>query len=52
MQVGETLLLKGIITRDQLEKALEEQKKSSARLGEIIAQLGFATKEKIEEALK
>ena len=36
MQIGETLLSKGIINRDQLEKALDEQKKTGARLGDVV----------------
>ncbi len=53
MAMGETLVSKGIITADQLNKALEEQKSnSSSKLGEILVKLGFTTADKIEAALK
>ena len=52
MPLGENLISKGIITKDQLDKALAEQKKSSGeRIGEIIIRLGFATKEDVESSL-
>jgi hypothetical protein len=50
--LGDTLVNKGIITADQLEKALAEQKKSGDKLGEVIVRLGFTTHEQIENALK
>ena len=50
--LGDTLLNKGIITADQLEKALAEQKKSGNKLGDILVKLGFCSHEEIENALK
>jgi len=50
--LGDTLLNKGIITADQLEKALAEQKKSGNKLGEVLVELGFTSHEQIENALK
>ncbi|MCE9599865.1 MAG: hypothetical protein K8S54_18035 [Spirochaetia bacterium] len=52
MQVGEILVSKGVISPDQLKKALEEQTKSGARIGDVIVQLGFASKDSVEGALK
>ncbi len=52
MPLGETLVSKGVITQDQLNKALAEQAKSSGeRLGDIIVRLGFASKAAIDGAL-
>jgi hypothetical protein len=50
--LGDTLVDKGIITADQLGKALSEQKKSGDKLGDVIVRLGFTTHEQIENALK
>ncbi len=50
--LGDTLVDKGIITADQLRKALAEQKKSGDKLGDVIVRLGFTTHEQIENALK
>lgn len=52
MQVGEILIQKGVITREQLEKALVQQATSGKRIGDILISLGFATKEQIESALQ
>ncbi len=52
MQIGEILVQKGIITSDQLQKALAEQASAGGRLGDVIAKLGFATAAQIEAALK
>lgn len=52
MPLGETLISKGVISPEQLEKALAEQKKNAGeRLGDIIIRLGFASKEQVESAL-
>lgn len=40
-RLGELLVKKKIITSEQLEKALEEQKRSGERLGTILTRLGF-----------
>jgi len=50
--LGDTLVNKRIITANQLEKALVEQKKSGDKLGDVIVRLGFTTHEQIENALK
>ena len=52
MPLGENLISKGIITQDQLDKALAEQKNSPGeRIGEILIRLGFASKEDVESSL-
>lgn len=49
--LGEILLDQGIINKEQLEDALDEQKKSGHLLGRILVDLGFAKEERILEAL-
>lgn len=51
MAMGDTLVGKGVITSDQLNKALDEQKKTGEKLGDILVKLGFTSKDKIEAAL-
>lgn len=42
MKIGDMLVKEGIITEEQLSKALEVQKsKSSGKLGEILLELGY-----------
>jgi adsorption protein B len=43
--LGELLLQSGVITAQQLEAALEEQKRSGRKLGEVLERLGFITPE-------
>ena len=38
--LGELLVMRGFITADQLDAALEEQRKSGARIGEILVERG------------
>jgi type IV pilus assembly protein PilB len=40
-RIGDLLLREGLITRDQLEKALVEQKASASRLGYALIKLGY-----------
>ena len=49
--VGEKLIAAGVITEEQLEKALAESKKSGMRVGDCVVKLGFATKAQVEAAL-
>lgn len=49
--VGDKCLAAGIITKDQLDKALAEGKATGERLGDVIVKLGFATKDQVEAAL-
>ncbi|MBC8108553.1 MAG: Flp pilus assembly complex ATPase component TadA [Anaerolineae bacterium] len=51
--LGQVLLAKGIIQQEQLERALEEQKRSGHQklLGEIFVEMRFCTEDQITEAL-
>jgi hypothetical protein len=50
-QLGELLIERGIIDRQQLEKALKLQQEKGGLIGEIIVGLGFAQEEQIAQAL-
>lgn len=51
--LGEILLEDGVVTDEQLEAALEEQKKGNGeeRLGKVLQRLGFTTAREIYAAL-
>ncbi|MEW6410511.1 MAG: type II secretion system ATPase GspE [Nitrospirota bacterium] len=49
--LGELLLEAGVITQDQLSRALAEQQKKGGRLGDMLKKLGFITDEKMIEFL-
>jgi type IV pilus assembly protein PilB len=49
--LGERLIESGLITPDQLDLALREQKRTRERIGEILINLGFVTQELISSAL-
>jgi type IV pilus assembly protein PilB len=49
--LGEILLDQGIISQEQLDQALDEQKKSGRLLGRVLVELGFVKEERILEAL-
>jgi type IV pilus assembly protein PilB len=49
--LGERLVEQGLISKDQLELALREQKRTGERIGEILISLGFVTQELISSAL-
>jgi type IV pilus assembly protein PilB len=51
--LGQLLLAKGLVTPEQLERALEEQRRSNHQklLGEILIELRFCTEDQITEAL-
>lgn len=51
VQLGTLLVERHVITDDQLAEALELQKKSRKRLGDCLAQLGFASEEDIVNVL-
>ncbi len=46
-RIGELLHKHGIITRQQLEEALEKQKKEKKRLGEILIDLGYLSSKEL-----
>lgn len=52
VMLGELLIQRNVITRRQLERALEVQKKEGARIGEALVKVGATTMEQIEQALK
>ena len=51
-RLGQLLLRKGLITVEDLEKALKRQKASGRRLGQIIADLGLLGRDEITGALR
>jgi len=51
MLIGEILVSQRIITLKQLENALENQRASGERLGDILIELEYATYESIENAV-
>jgi len=50
-RIGDLLIEKGILTQDQLNIALTEQKKSREQLGKIIVSMGFATEAVVRDVL-
>jgi len=50
--LGEILIERGVITRRQLERALEVQKATGVRIGEALVKLGATTMENIDQALR
>ena len=50
-QLGELLIERGVITRNQLEQALQTQKEKGGLIGEVIVSLGFTKEEEIAYAL-
>ncbi len=51
MRVGDLLLQKGLITKEQLMQALEEQKKTHERLGQILIQKGLISPQELSNIL-
>ena len=52
MPLGESLVNNGVITREQLETALAEQKKKPGeKLGEILIRLGYLPVEELKAFL-
>ncbi len=47
VKLGDMLIKAGVITPDQLDEALAEQKKKGGRLGTHIVELGFASEEEV-----
>ncbi|MBL7155573.1 MAG: hypothetical protein ISS90_00330 [Candidatus Omnitrophica bacterium] len=50
-QLGELLIERGVITRAQLEKALQVQKEKGGLIGQVLVLLGFTKEEEIAQAL-
>ena len=53
MQLGQLLLSRGVVTADQIETALVEQKEKGHRklLGELLVEMGYCTENQIASAL-
>lgn len=49
--LGERLIEAGLVTPDQIDLALREQKRTGERIGEILISLGFVTQELISSVL-
>ncbi len=50
-KIGQILIEQGVITPQQLELALKEQKRTKEMLGEILVNLGFITRDALATAL-
>ena len=50
-QLGELLIERGVITLEQLNLAIEHQKKQKILIGEILVAMNFATEKDIAQAL-
>ena len=50
-KLGELLLDAGVVTQDQLDIALAEQRRTGSKLGNILTELGVANEEAISRAL-
>lgn len=50
-ELGQLLLMKGVITQEQLDNALEIQKKTKKFLGEILVENGYVSRETLLECL-
>src|SRR5260370_34943196 len=44
---GDLILADGLVTQEQFEQALAEQKKTNEKLGEILVRLGLITEEQL-----
>jgi DNA-binding MarR family transcriptional regulator len=51
MNIGSILLAKGLLTDEDITRAIEHQKQNGGRLGDSICALGMLTKEKIDQVL-
>lgn len=51
VKMGELLLQEGLITQEQLERALRDQENSRERIGSILIRLGFVTSEGLTQFL-
>jgi len=51
MQLGNILLAKGLVSPEDINRAVEHQKSTGARLGDSIAALGIMSREQIDETL-
>jgi type IV pilus assembly protein PilB len=49
--LGELLVERGILSRQQVQEAVDHQKSSGGLFGEVLVKLGYATEENIAQAL-
>jgi len=49
--LGELLVERGILTRPQVQEAVDHQKTAGGLFGEVLVKLGYATEENIAQAL-
>ena len=52
LRIGDLLLQYGIITEEQLQSALTQQKADGGKIGEVLITMGFVTRENINEVLE
>ncbi len=50
-QLGDLLIERGLITKENLEKALKAQKEKGGLLGDILVGMGYTTEESIAQAI-
>lgn len=51
-RIGEVLIDTGIISRQELDHALEEQQKTGGKIGEILVRKGYMTEQQLSAALE
>jgi MSHA biogenesis protein MshE len=51
VRLGEILLQQGLLTDEQLQQALDEQRKSGRKLGRVFVEKGFVSEDQISTAL-
>ena len=51
LRIGDLLVSEGLLTFEQLDTALDEQKRSGSKLGEVVVRLGFVTQDQINQLL-
>ncbi|OQX92833.1 MAG: hypothetical protein B6D58_00955 [candidate division Zixibacteria bacterium 4484_95] len=50
-KLGELLIQSGLISKSQLENALEHQRRSGGRIGSILVELGYITEDRLQEVI-
>ena len=52
VRIGDLLVKQGVITQEQLQRAIDEQSKvPGVKLGQILVQLGFCSKQDVMQAI-
>ena len=51
LRIGDLLVSEGLLTFEQLDIALDEQKRSGSKLGETVVRLGYVTQDQINQLL-